>query len=231
MSIGIPDAAPISAEGYEPVSVFGAALIDALQPWITLHLCWLCDAIGVAADPWWTQIMDLGVDDGLTPTVGTYVGGELVTEGYQPGYGAALNPSVASGSELQYLAQFVGVQLPTGVSDDNARSLIMEEGGFHRGTPAALIAAAKRNLSGTQSVALLERMNGAGQADAYAFSVVVRPEEVVNQAALITAILDVKPAGLVFTLVQSDAPLLSQYTRTFAGITVPLSAATLAQVT
>jgi hypothetical protein len=210
MSISIPDVAPISAEGYEPVSVFGAALINTLQPWVTLHMAWVLDAIGVAADPWWTSILDQGVDDGLTPTVGTYVNDLLITEGFQPGYGAALNPRVASGSQLQYLAQFVGVQLPSGVSDATARSLILEEGGFHRGTPAAVIAAVKRNLSGTQSVSLLERINGLGNPDAYSFQIVVLTAEVISAAALVAAVNAVKPGGLTWVLVQTTMWIISE---------------------
>ena len=86
MSISVPPVAPISADGYEFQTVFGEALFNALAPWGSLHLAWYCDAIGAAADPWYTMVIDRGVDDGTTPTVGTSVDGELVSDGYACGY-------------------------------------------------------------------------------------------------------------------------------------------------
>jgi hypothetical protein len=229
----IPPAQPISADGYEPVSTFGAILIDALRPWLTLHMAWFLDAFGVMVDPVYTLVYDQGVDDGTMPTVGTYdQNGDLVAvgDGYQPGYASALDPQQATVG-YGFLGQFVGVQLPTGVDDETAKSLVLNEAGMSRATPAAVIAAAARNLSGTQSVAMLERTYADGSPDAGWFVLVVRPEEIISESALIASVNAVKLGGLMWTLVQSDAPLVSQYTRLMSAITVPLSAATLADVT
>ena len=67
-----------------------------MQPWVTEHLAWYLDAIGTMLDLLWVLVMDIGIDDGTTPTVGTLLNGELVTDGYQPGYGSAFNPQIAS---------------------------------------------------------------------------------------------------------------------------------------
>jgi hypothetical protein len=160
-----------------PVTKFGAALMLALQPWLTLPLAWYLDAIGAMVDPLVTIISDVGIDDG-TPTVGTYDQfGALVTTGYQAGYGALFNPSTVPLVDAEYLAQYVGVQLPVGVDQPTAQSLILAESGFKRGTPASIIAAAKRHLSGTQSTVLLERVNATGNPDAYAFVLITLTNE------------------------------------------------------
>lgn len=205
MSITVPQVQPISAAGYEPVSQFGAVLINAMAPWITLHLAWYLDAIGVMVDPLYTLVMDEGVDDGTTPTIGTYdQDGNLITEGYQPGYGILLNPVACPDDDLGFLAQFPGVVLPLGEDPTTARSLIEAESGLNRGTPAAVIAAAQRNLSGTQSCVLVERTYADGTPDAGWFILQVRPEEIISEAQLIAAVNNVKFGGLGWTLVQQD---------------------------
>jgi hypothetical protein len=228
----IPPVPPIPADGYEPVSVVGAILIGYLQPWLTLHMAWFLDAIGVMCDPVYTLVYDQGVDDGTMPTVGTYVDNELVAvgDGYQPGYASALDPQQATVG-YGFLGQIAGVQLPAGVDNVTAKSLVLTEAGMSRATPAAVIGAAKRFLGGTKSVTYIERVNPAGNPDAGWFVLVVRPEEVIDEATLITSVNAVKLGGLMWALVQSDGPLLNQYTRLMSEITVPLDAATLANVT
>ena len=49
--------------------------------------------------------------------------------------------------------------------------------------------------------------------------------------SLTSAVNAVKLGGLMWALVQSDAPLLDQYTLLLSQVTVPIDAATLAQVT
>ena len=171
------------------------------------------------------------MDDGTTPTVGTLVDGELVTEGYQPGYGILLDPSVVPLADAAFLAQFVGVQLPLGVDDPTAQSLIKAESGINRGTDAAVVAAAQRNLTGTQTVALVRRRYVDGTPNAGWFGLIVRPEELPDKAAFTAAINAVKLGGLMWWLVEADAPLLTQYTRLLENVTVDLDAAQLADVT
>jgi hypothetical protein len=215
----IPPVQPISADGYEPVSAFGAVLISALQPWLTLHMAWFLDAIGVMVDPVYTLVYDQGVDDGTMPTVGTYVGDTLVAagEGYQPGYASALDPQQATAG-YGFLGQIVGVQLPTGVDDETAKSLVTAEAGMSRATPAAVIAAAKRNLSGSQSVTLLERTYIDGTPDAGWFVLVVRPEQIINEAALIASVNAVKLGGLMWSLVQTDSWTISEMEADYSTI-------------
>jgi hypothetical protein len=231
MSISVPPVAPIPADGYVFQTRFGAALGEALSPWASLHMCWYLDAIGAMGSEFWDLVMDQGVDDGTTPTVGTYVDGELVTDGYTPGYGDVFNPSAVPLVAAAYLAQFVGVALPQGVDDATAQSLIMQEAGINRGTDAAVIAAAKRTLTGTQSVALVRRTYVDGTPNGFWAGLVMRPEECPDLEATKGAVENVKLGGIMMWYALSDAPLVNQYTRLFSAITVDLDAAQLADVT
>jgi hypothetical protein len=58
---------------------------------------------------------------------------------------------------LPYLGQFVGVRVTPGATPAQARAQIKAEGGFQRGTPAAMVAAVRATLVGTQYVFLKER--------------------------------------------------------------------------
>lgn len=152
---------------------------------------------------------------------------------YQPGWGVLFDVDAVPLQFLPFLAQLVGVPAAAlaGLGDADARSVVRQEQGQQRGTLAAVIAAAKRFLSATQSTAILERVAADGSADAYHFLVVVRPEEIVDERALVDAVNAVKPGGLQWDLIQTDTPLLIQYTRSLAAVTATLAAATLADVT
>lgn len=197
MSISVPPVAPIPATGYTFQTAFGQALGEALAPWLSLHLAWYVDAIGAMADPWWTMIIDQGVDDGTTPTVGTIVDGELVTDGYTPGYGDVFNPSAVPIVAAAYLAQFVGVALPQGVDDATAQSLIMQESGINRGTDAAVISAAKRTLTGTQTVYYFPRTYVDGTPNGFWAGMAVLSSECANFAATKAAVTAVKLGGIM----------------------------------
>lgn len=205
MSFTVPTVAPESAAEYTPVSTVGALLIDAMAPWMTLPLAWMLDSLGVMIDPVYTLVQDSGTDDGSTATIGTKdADGNLVTEGFEPGYSSLLDPSRCPLASLPYLGQFVGVTVPTGADETTARSLVSAEAGLNRGTPASIIAAAKRNLTGTQSVTLIERVAPDGSARGYWFQLIVRPEELVSESALVSSVDAVKPGGVNWVLVQQD---------------------------
>lgn len=151
---------------------------------------------------------------------------------YVPGWSSLLDPDNCPAEFLPYLAQFNGTVVPPGTDAVTARAIIKGESGMQRGTgiggtynsstmPAggSIVAAAQRNLTGTQSVTLIERMNGSG-ADAYSFILIVRPEEVLSATALTAAVNAVKPAGIVWTLVQIDAYTWVGATHNFSADTM-----------
>src|SRR6185437_13628378 len=148
-------------------------LLDRLAPWLTPatdpfgdHANFLT-AVGAMSQPWWSIIMDQG-DDPDDPS-------------WVPGY-SLFDVDTCPFAYLAFLGQLVGVPPSAliGADDATARSIIRNEAGQKRGTPAAIVAAAQRFLSGTQSCALRERTAASGSADAYHFLLIVRPEEIVD---------------------------------------------------
>jgi hypothetical protein len=150
---------------------------------------------------------------------------------YIPGWSILLDPDNCPAQFLPYLGQFNGTVVPPGTDEATARAIVKSESGMQRGTgiggtydsstyPAggAIVAAAQRNLTGTQNVTLIERMSNSG-ADAYSFLLIVRPEQLLSATALTNAINAVKPAGIVWTLVQSDGEIWSAASRTWASDT------------
>lgn len=62
-------------------------------------------------------------------------------------WGKILSPALCPGDALGYLSNFVGVDLPVGVSEAEARALIKAESGLERGTEASIKAAIERAIS------------------------------------------------------------------------------------
>lgn len=96
---------------------------------------------------------------------------------------------------LPNLAQFVGVRLIAGSTVAEQRERIRSTDGFKRGTVAAMVAAIKPTLTGTQYVGVVERAGG----DAYTLQISTRSAETPNAAATAAAAMAQKPAGLVLT--------------------------------
>jgi len=95
---------------------------------------------------------------------------------------------------LQWLAQFIGVLLPIGLTDAQQRAYIAAAPGWKRGTPAAIIAAAQTHLTGNKLVTLRER-----SPDAYSFDIHTLTSETPNSAQTLADILAQKPAGINMT--------------------------------
>lgn len=94
---------------------------------------------------------------------------------------------------LPWLAQLVGVRLPGGLSDADARNFIKELGAFKRGSPDAIRAAASFALNGDNpSVFLRERDDG----DAYRLEIVTLASETPDINLVIRYILTQKPSGI-----------------------------------
>lgn len=125
---------------------------------------------------------------------------EQVAEVFDPGgdippLAPILDLDLCPGWALPWLAQLVGVRLPAGVSDDDARELIANVSGFARGTPASLQAAASLTLTGNQTVAFRERDAG----DPYRLEVVTLTGETPDPTATQRALLAQKPGGIVLS--------------------------------
>jgi hypothetical protein len=116
-------------------------------------------------------------------------------EGDLPPLAPLLDPALCPDWALPWLAQMVGIVIPTGATPDAARSLIVSVGGFRRGTPAAITAAAGFYLTGTKTVYFRERDGGS----AYRLEVVTLTAETPNPAQTQAAILASKPAGIILS--------------------------------
>jgi hypothetical protein len=116
-------------------------------------------------------------------------------DGDVPPLAPILDPVLCPTWALPWLAQFLGVQLPSGVSDAQARGMIQDVAGFKRGTVAAMRAVVLPLLTGTKTLWLRERNLG----DAYALDVVTLTGETPSQAAVLSALLSQKPGGIVLT--------------------------------
>ena len=129
---------------------------------------------------------------------------------YVPGWSVLLNPVDCPDQFLPFLGQFVGADIPIGLDATTARTKITDESAQHRGTLVSLRSAVQRNLTGTQSVVIQERLNNLGNAAAYHVIIIIRPEELVNLQALTNDVNLTKPGGIQWTLVQTDGWIISQ---------------------
>jgi hypothetical protein len=118
-------------------------------------------------------------------------------EGDVPPLAPLLDPDLCPDWALPWLAQLVGVTIPAGTAPDTARTLVKEVGGFKRGTPASLRAAASFFLTGTKTVYFNERLAG----NAYALGVVTLRSETPDAELVRAAILAAKPGGIVLDYV------------------------------
>lgn len=146
-----------------------------------------------------------------------YPMGTPVQLAYSPGWSKLLSYIDCPDEFLPYLAQFNGTAVPVGLDATTARTKILAESAQHRGTTMSIASAAQRNLSGSQSITILERTDEEGP-NAYWFFVIVRPEEVVSAPQLIADVNATKPGGVQWTLVQTDGWTIGQMEASFATI-------------
>jgi len=123
-----------------------------------------------------------------------------------PGWAILYDVDLCPVWALPWLAQLVGVGLPVGITEAEARDRIRTPSGFARGTVEATIAAAQRRLTGTRKVVVIERVEG----EAYHYTVVTRTAETPDPDAVERDIRAEKPVGLLLTYVVSDGPIVDE---------------------
>lgn len=122
---------------------------------------------------------------------------------------------------LPWLAQFVGVYLPPGISADDQRQRIQATDGWNRGTPAAIMAAPAPFLTGTKSVLMRERFDPGAGADPYHLQVVTKTSETPDTSTVLAALMAQKPAGIVLhysTMVGQDFEILWENHASFQAV-------------
>jgi hypothetical protein len=119
---------------------------------------------------------------------------EIVTDrAAGPGWQILLDPERCPAAALPYLAQFVGAVLTPNMNEAERRAAISEPEGFGRGTPSAIVAVAKRRLTGTKTVLLVEFYTG----NAYRMKLVTLESETPEPEETLADILrEQKPIGI-----------------------------------
>lgn len=118
-----------------------------------------------------------------------------------PGWAGLFNPQAVPARYLRYLAMFPGVELPRAMSEAEQRARISSTDGQRRGTVAAMVEAARANLTGSQTIIVTERHGGSRWRLAFATFAAETPDA----AAVVAAIGSQKPAGYKFTHTVIDA--------------------------
>ena len=120
---------------------FASRLEARLEPWMSADLKRYVKAVAAMFEPVETLAIESG-EDGAT--------------GYVPPYGGLFNPNTVTLAGMRYLAQYVGVTIPVGASESEARAVLKAESGQARGTRASLEALLKKAL-GEVPFYILER--------------------------------------------------------------------------
>jgi hypothetical protein len=109
------------------------------------------------------------------------------------GWSVVFNVDECPPEALPYLAQFVGVHFEASLTVAQQREKIKERPAFARGTPGAILAAAKQRLTGTKYVFMEERFEG------HAYRLLIRTfsTHTPEPAATLNDILSQKPAGIL----------------------------------
>ncbi|HXI18846.1 MAG TPA: hypothetical protein VNM48_20980 [Chloroflexota bacterium] len=118
-----------------------------------------------------------------------------------PGWGILLDVDNAPVEALGWLSGFVGVTLLAGETTAQSRARIRGTDGFARGSVGAVKGAAALYLTGTKTAILRERYNATNpNVDSpYHMQVITYTSETPNSAAVLSALLAQKPAGIVLT--------------------------------
>lgn len=125
----------------------------------------------------------------------------------RPPWQIAMDPETAPDFALAWLAQFVGAELEAAMSDSEQRDAIEVPQGWRRGTPESMREIARRTLTGTKSVNLIER-----DGDPYDLTVhVLSSEQTLMPTETARLIRKGKPIGLVLTYSATGGETWTQF--------------------
>lgn len=148
------------------------------------------------------------------------------------GWSILLDVDRCPAKALPFLGQMIGVDVPVGMAEADARALIRDRPQWRRGTPSRMIEVAQATLTGSKFVDLIERSAAACPADpAYGVTVVTRTSETTDPAVTLAALLAAKPAGLVLLHIVSDFPIIDEGSRTLNATSATIDAASFGDVT
>lgn len=143
-----------------------------------------------------------------------------------PGYSSLLDLDRAPAGGLGWLGMFAGVRIVQGLSDAEQRERIDATDGFKRGTPGAILTAAKKSLSRPATPILLERYP-----TPYSFRVITYTSQTPDPARVVADVREQKPVGLVFTHAVHSGWMISEMESAYAGSTITILEADFTSVT
>jgi hypothetical protein len=150
----------------------------------------------------WALLILLG---GIGHMVQTLYDLVMDTDDY-PGWSSLLDVERCPFEFLGYLGQFVGVAIPVGTPEEEARQLVREHAGTSRGTPDSMTAAIEKTLTGTQTVNIVERSGDS----AYQLLVRTLTAETPDSDATLAAIISQKPGGIILSYEVGDFTLIDE---------------------
>lgn len=200
------------------MTTFAEGLIARMEPWNTgpvvdgsTDLERYLRALAAPFEP----ILELAEEEGSD--------GE---DGYVPAWGKLLDVELCPAKALGWLATLVGVTLPVGASETEARALIKAHAGFSRGTRASIESAIERNLAPGTTFQVVERRNLADEESAYHFVVTIKGKGLIQtwfdlkgsweslsgswenlsggEGFVRAAINEVKPAGVFYSIILAE---------------------------
>lgn len=147
-------------------------LVAAFEPWITTDLEDFLRALGSM----FSEVELYAVDEN----------DDML------GWSNLLDPDLCPVPALPYLAQYVGEQLPVGLTEAQQREWIKDAPNQRRGTVLGIVRAAQRTLTGTRLVAVNER-----EGDEDHLGIVTYTDQTPNPEQVRADILSVMPADIV----------------------------------
>jgi len=175
-------------QGGPSAGPFTQRLVQRMQPWLTTDFERYLVSIAQMYEPW-LELAEERHSDGEPFFV--------------PAWGSLFNPETCPFEALGYLAQYVGVKIPSGASEAEARELVKIHAGFERGTTKsieeAIYAGTTLTRTGQTLVersVLIERRGPEGTKEAYRFGISVPSADIPSESALIAKVMAVTPAGI-----------------------------------
>lgn len=111
---------------------------------------------------------------------------------------ALLDVDLANLSALVWLAQCVGDRVPVGYTEEQARAWVKQLPNWNRGTPAAIVAAVQRVLTGGQAVLYRWRSHADGTVDPDCIAILTYASETPDQQLVENALRRNVPADIIF---------------------------------
>ena len=163
---------------------FASRLEARLEPWMSADLKRYVNAVAAMFEPVETLAIESGEDG---------------QPGYVPPYGNVFNPNTVTLAGMRYLAQYVGVVIPQGATEAEARAVLLAESGQNRGTRSSLEALLVKAL-GEVPFYILERTKSVEGDNAYWVTIIIPTGHVTE--AIYPEINSTIPAGIWYTILE-----------------------------